>query len=189
MILRHTHKHTMTSVYVRSIMTHTRPPTPDINARLLPFASGSPPPSVEHWEPGKVFATLPYSVQLSQDRMYGRDVVFGASDGENVYMTGYSLSSGDSKHVRVYRDGGTMDVTVGVPTEAGEDVTHLFAVFGSDLVTPAMRDSKKKFAKLTHAQVLRLFRDQPPRTLRYIAGAHAHRRAMASLRRVRSRRR
>ena len=175
---------TMTSVYVRSVMTHDRPTTPEIRARLHPFTNNI---TVEHWEPGKIFATLPYSERLSNDRMYGRDVVFGVSDGENVYVTGYDLQSGARKHVTVFRDGGTMEVTVGVPTKAGGELTHMFAVFGHDLISPNVQNSTKRFAKLSHPQVLKLFRDQPMSAFRHIASDHAHRRAMAVVRRVRSR--
>lgn len=176
----------MTSVYIRSVMTDTLPSTPDIRARLHPFTNDI---TVEHWEPGKIFATLPYSERLSTEGMYRRDVVFGASDGENVYVTGYLLLSGARKHVTLYRDGGTMEVTVGVPTQAGGELTHMFAVFGHDLISQSVQNSTKRFAKLSHPQVLKLFRDQPMSAFRYIASHHAHRRAMAVVRRVRSRNR
>lgn len=178
----------MTSVYLRTIMTQNRPATPQIYARLLPF-SPSDPHSIEYWEPGKVFITLPYSSRLSSDRMYGHDVVFGASDGESVFMIGYSLSGGHKKNVDVMRDGGTMEVTVGVPTVPGDNLTHLFAVLGYNILTPAMLASTKRMLKLTHPQVLRIFRDQPTDAFRYIAEAHSRRHAMSRLRRVRRRRR
>lgn len=164
-------------------MTHDRPASAEIRARLHPFSNNL---AVEHWEPGPIFVTLPYSERLSNDRMYGKDVVFGVSDGENVYVTGYSLLNGRRKNITAYRDGGTMEITVGVPTKPGGDLAHMFALFGHDLLTPSVEQSTKRFVKLSHSQVLRLFRNQPMSAFKYIASSHAKRRAMAVLRRVRS---
>lgn len=174
---------TTTDVYVRSVFTEDRAPSDEIHARLEPFYGA--PHKVERWEPGKIFITLP--VERQRVRSTAGDVVFGVSDGTNVYVTAYSLHSGERKNFRIYRDGGTMDVTVGVPTIPGPDTTHFFALFGPAPLTPAMLASTKKFIKLTHPQVLRLFRAHPAYVLRHIASTHARDRAMATLRRVRSR--
>ena len=173
----------MSSVYLRSIMTHNRPTTSEIYAELHEFGDGH---GVEHWEPGKIYSILPYSERLSKNGMYAKDLVFGVSDGENVYVTAFVLRNGRVKNVTTYRDGGTMEVTVGVPTKPGGGLTHLFAVFGHDLISPKVEQSVQRFVKLSHPQVLKLFRQQPMRAFRHIASSHANRRAMTVLRRVRS---
>lgn len=172
----------MTDVYHRAILTHDRPPTPTIVARLHPFVD---PPVVEHWEPGRVVAVLP--AWSLTDRVRG-DVVFGASDGENVYVTGYVLHDGTRKNTTVYRDGGTMEVQFGVPTKPGAELTHLFALAGRGLLSEAVAHETKKIVRLSHAQVLWLFRDTSWSAFRTVAPWHARRRAMAAVRRVRSRR-
>lgn len=174
------------SVYCRSVLTVDAPATAEIRTLLHPLRAQPPP--VERWEPGRLVPVLPFSEALSRAGMYGRDVVFGVSDGDAVYMIGYCLQDGRSKNVSVLRDGGTMEGMRGVPTKPGPTVTHLFAVFGDGLLTPAMRDTSKTFLRLTSPQVLRVFRDQPARVLRYLAPHQARAAAMASLRRVRSRR-
>ena len=173
----------MTTVYYRTVLTEDTPPTPEISARLHPFQH---PTAVEVWEPGRIFVTLPSYAELSENRMYRYDIVFGVSDGENVFMTGYLLHDGQKKNVTQLRGSG-MEVNVGVPTDSGVKPAHFFALFGTDMLTDTMRASTKKMVRLTHPQVLHLFRNQPPHAFRYLANAHAHRSAMASLRRVRSR--
>lgn len=177
----------MTSVYVRSVITEDRPEAPQgIHANLHPFNSDL---RVERWEPGRIFAILPFSKRLSEDRMYGKDTVFGASDANNVFVTGYVLrGEGSLKNVERFTDGGTIGVTFGMPTVPGPGVVHMFAVVGSDLIPQRVQDSRHEFVKLEHHEVVQLFRDQPKDAFEYIASHHAQQFAMDQIQQSRSQR-
>ena len=173
-------------LYLRSVKTIASPPTPRIDANLHAFDRAS---TVEHWEPGTIYVHLPHWERSPSHANFGRDVVFGAISGDDVYVIGYKLKDGTAKNVVLFRDGGSMEVTAGVPTQAGEKVVHFFAIFGENLLTPAMRSWTKKVNKLTQPQVAHVFRALPNSTLQHLVPLHARRRAMSSLRRVRSARR
>ena len=179
-------KQTSVQVFVRSIKTEARTPTDEIVANLHSFKTRA---TVEHWEPAHVYGRLSHEeIVASGGITNSADVVFGVSDGDNVYVIGYRLGSQrGTKNVSVFRDGGTLQATHGMRLVPGEGIVHFFAVVGDDLLTRAVLASTTNVTKLKHVQVLHLFRKHAS-ALDYVAHGHAKQRAMRTLRRIRSKR-
>lgn len=173
----------------RAVRNLTHPKHDDVTTIILhPFA---PRHDVVYFDPGPLTMFINNSLDNPRrdENPSGRHTVFGCAQGEVLYLVGFHTDVfRDSHQVSMLRDGGSMMTTRGVPTQAGGETMHFFAVRGDDLLTNAMRGSRKKFMKLSMAQVRYLFRNDFA-ALRTISPYHARLIATSKIKRSISRRR
>ena len=172
----------------RAVRNLAQPKHDNVTTIILhPFA---PARDVVYFDPGHLTMFIDNSLDNPRrnENPGGRHTVFGCAQGDLVYLVGFHTDVfGDSHQVSMLRDGGSMMTTRGVPTQAGGETMHFFAVTGDDLLANAMRGSRKKFMKLSTAQVRYLFRNDFA-ALRTISPHHARLIATSKLRRSLSRR-
>lgn len=173
----------------RAVRNLTLPNYDDVTTVLLhPFR---PIHEVGYFDPGPLTMLIDNSLHNPQrsENPTGRHTVFGCAQGEVLYLVGFHTDVfRDSHQVSMLRDGGSMMTTRGVPTEAGGETMHFFAVVGDDILTKAMRTARKKFMKLSTAQVRHLFRNDQA-ALRTISPHHSRLIAASKIRRSLSRKR
>ena len=139
------------------------------------------------FDPGPLFLYIDNSLESGKRLPDGNQVVFGCAQGGKVYMIGY-VSQEKMHQVALYRDGGSMETKVGIPTTPGNEVMHFFAVIGDNILTSSMKQTSKKFVGLTTPQILHLFRNDVP-SLSRISIEHARLLAKSKIRSSLSKRR
>lgn len=172
----------------RAVRNLTQPKHDNVTTILLhPFA---PARDVVYFDPGHLTMFIDNSLDNPQrgENPTGRHTVFGCAQGDLVYLIGFHIDVyGDSHQVSMLRDRGSIMTTRGVPTQAGGETMHFFAVTEDDLLSNAMHGSRKKFIKLSTVQVRYLFRNDVA-ALRTMSSHHARLIATSKLRRSLSRR-